>query len=130
MGERPTGIETVDVHHRVQMSLVGLVEQALQRGGDGAVAGEALGRLADFTQAHFQTEEQMMRRHGYPQAEAHAEAHRRLLEEVRVVQRAHARGAEEGAGVAGSLRGWLLDHVRGMDQAFGEWCTARGIAGP
>jgi hemerythrin-like metal-binding protein len=129
MSERPTGIETVDVHHRVQMSLVGLVEQALHQGGDGAVAGEALGRLADFTQAHFQTEEQVMRRHGYPQVEAHAEAHRRLLEEVRGVQQAHARGAE-GAGAAGSLRRWLLDHVRGMDQAFGEWCTARGIAEP
>jgi len=130
MSEQPTGTETVDVHHRVQMTLVGLVEQALRRSGDRAVAEEALTRLADFTQAHFQTEEHLMRRHAYPQVEAHAEAHRRLLDEVRVVQRAHAGGAADGADVAGSLRGWLLDHIRGMDRAFGEWCAARGIAEP
>jgi hemerythrin len=127
MAEPTTGIETIDVHHRAQIGLVDLLEQLLTSGGDRALVEETLARLVDFTQAHFQTEERLMGKHGYPDGEAHARMHGRLLEGARAILRAHASGAASGPQSAADLRGWLLDHVRGADRDFGEWCRERGI---
>jgi len=121
-----SGLETVDVHHRVQASLVDLVEQLLRQGGDRALAEETLARLVDFTHAHFETEENLMRRCGYPEASAHAAEHASLMEAVRQIQAAHAVGGG-GAERAVELRAWLANHVRGADAAFVDWCSAHDV---
>jgi len=127
MAESPTGIETMDVHHRVQAGLVDLLEQLLVQGGDRVLTEETLTRLADFAEAHFRTEEQLMGQHGYPGRDGHAGAYVGLMESVRAIQRAHAGGAAGGAATAAALRSWLLDHVRTADAAFAEWCRANGV---
>ncbi len=129
MADQATRSETaVDLHHRVQLGLVKALEAQLGPGGDRAEAARTLSRLLDFTRIHFEAEELLMGLHAYPQAEAHAEAHRRLLAEAEEIRRVHGEG--DGPAVretAGRLRGWLLDHVRGPDQAFGAWCEQNGI---
>jgi hemerythrin-like metal-binding protein len=127
MAEPTTGIETIDVHHRAQIGLVDLLQHLLTTGGDRALVDETLTRLVDFTQAHFQTEEQLMGKHAYPDREAHARAHGRLLEGVQGIVRAHASGGASGPQSAADLRGWLVDHIRGADRDFGAWCRERGI---
>jgi hemerythrin len=127
MAESPTGIETMDVHHRVQGGLVDLLEQLLARGADRALADETLTRLVDFTQAHFRTEEHLMGKHGYPGRASHAEAHARLSETVLAIQRAHAGGVVRGPETAAALRAWFQDHVQDMDAAFAAWCQANGV---
>jgi hemerythrin-like metal-binding protein len=127
MAEPTTGIETIDVHHRAQIGLAELLQQLLKTGGDRALVEETLTRLVDFTQAHFQTEEQLMGKHAYPDREAHARAHERLLEGARAILRAHASGASSGPQGAADLHGWLLDHIRSADRDLGEWARERGI---
>jgi len=125
MAGTTSAFEAVEVHHRVQASLVDLVEELVRKGGDRALAEETITRLVDFTAAHFQTEERLMRQLGYPQAGAHGDEHARLLEVVRAIRAAHA-SQEPGAGRTGELRSWLADHISTMDAAFVEWCTASG----
>jgi len=120
-----SGQESVEVHHRVQASLVDLLEELLRRGGDRALAEETLTRLVDFTAAHFQTEESLMRQHGFPQAQEHAGEHGRLLAAVRRIRAAHAAGDPRGADLVGELRSWLMDHVHAMDASFLEWLAGR-----
>ena len=120
------GLEAVDVHHRVQASLVDLVEQLLRRGGDRALAEETITRLVDFTAAHFQAEERLMSEYAYPQAEGHGAEHARLLVVLRGIQSAHAAQGAEGPEQATRLRSWLSDHIANMDKTFLEWCAATG----
>jgi hemerythrin len=120
---------TVDLHHRVQLGLLQAIEAQLGPGGDRVEAGLTLERLLEFTEVHFAAEETLMRLHGYPQAEAHAEAHRRLLGEALLIGQEHVAGDDAGAaGAAGRLRAWLRDHIQGMDGAFDAWCEKNGIA--
>lgn len=119
---------TVDLHHRVQLGLVKALEAQMAPGGDRAEAARTLSRLLDFTRIHFEAEELLMGLHAYPQAEAHAAAHRRLLAEAEAIRREHGAGdGPEARRTAERLRGWLLDHLRGPDQAFGTWCHENGI---
>jgi len=122
-----SGLETVDVHHRVQASLVDLVEQLLRQDGDRALAEETITRLVDFTHAHFETEENLMRRYGYPNGAAHSAEHEALMASIRRIQAVHAEGGRGGAERAGELRTWLTDHIRGMDAAFIDWCGTQNV---
>ena len=126
---QPTrGETTVDLHHRVLLGLVKAIEAQLGPGGDRPESARTLARLLDFTRLHFEAEELVMGLHAYPRAEEHAQAHRALLDEAEDLRRAHGEGDGPGARrTVERLRGWLLDHVRGPDEAFSSWCDENGI---
>jgi len=129
MEDVPGDLEAVEVHHRVQASLVELLEQLLRRGHERALTEETIARLVDFTLAHFKTEERLMKQYAYPDAEAHAAEHVRLMEAVRRIQAAHASGGEGGSEQLAELRPWLLEHIQRTDGPFLTWCTTRGLQG-
>ena len=125
MDDVPGALEAVEVHHRVQGSLIDLLGQLVTGGSERALAEETLTRLVDFTLAHFHTEERLMRQLGYPRAGAHAAEHVRLMSDIRAIQAGHAAGDPGGAERMAELRRWLLEHIQGMDGAFLDWHAAQ-----
>jgi hemerythrin-like metal-binding protein len=82
----------------------------------------------DFTSVHFHSEELMMRLYAYPQHDAHALEHARLMDQVEQVRRSTDTGdAARALELIQSLRTWLTSHIRSMDQGFALWCTKNGI---
>jgi len=123
----PAARASVELHHRVQLGLVKVLEVQLGVDPRGPAARETMHRLLDFTRVHFQAEELLMRVQRYPGVEAHSAAHADLLAEAVAIAHAHGAGAGSTArDTLARLRGWLLDHVRGMDQAFEDWCARSG----
>ncbi len=128
MDQAIRGETSVDLHHRVQLGLVKALEAQLDPGGDRSESAGTLSKLLAFTRLHFEAEELLMGLHAYPQAEAHAEAHRRLLAEAEALRQAHGRGdGPEARRTAERLRSWLLEHLRGPDQALSDWFDRNGI---
>ena len=123
-----TGIPGVDAEHRLQVSLLNALEQVLRQGKDRPLAERTLQQLVDFTSVHFLSEELMMRLYAYPQHDAHALEHGRLLEQVEAIRKA-AQGSDPAAALAlvEALRTWLVSHIRSMDQGFALWCAKNGI---
>ena len=122
-----TGVDTMDTEHRLQVSLVNALEEAIRSGTDAALVDRTLQQLVDFTSVHFHSEELMMRLYSYPQLENHALAHRKLMEQVerlRDQQRANETG--DAIETIAELRGWLVNHIKSMDQAFALWLARNG----
>ncbi|HYQ81425.1 MAG TPA: hemerythrin domain-containing protein [Anaeromyxobacteraceae bacterium] len=112
----------------MQFGLLKALEAQMAPGGDRAEATRTLSQFIEFTKVHFEAEELLMGLHAYPQAEAHAAAHRRLRGEAEVIRRAHGSGkGPEALRSAARLRGALQDHLRGPDLAFEDWCEQNGI---
>jgi hemerythrin len=87
-----------------------------------------MAQLLAFTRVHFEAEELLMRHHGYPGLDAHAEAHRKLHREALAIGQAHGAGdAEAARATLVRLRSWLLDHIEGPDAVFGGWCAQNEI---
>jgi hemerythrin len=129
--EEKSGSPTVETHHRLQLGLLGALEEILRRGQDRALANETLARFVDFTRIHFDTEEALMALAAFPGLEAHAAAHALYLARAREVERAAA--AEEPprtlAAVA-SLGAALRDHINGFDEDYERWSAARPASPP
>jgi hemerythrin-like metal-binding protein len=123
-----TGIASIDQEHRLQVSLLNALEEVLRQGTDRPLAERTLQQLVDFTSVHFHSEELVMRLYAYPQLDAHALEHGRLLDQVEQIRRSSAgNDAARALELVASLRTWLTSHIRSMDQGFALWCARHGI---
>ena len=80
-------VPEIDGDHRALLELMKAVRTAAGRGNRQRVE-HYLDRLFDLCRDHFQREESLMQRWGYPEAEVHAVYHRRLLERAAAVRTA------------------------------------------
>jgi hemerythrin len=119
--EAIVGVPEIDREHSVQIELLREVERAVHS-LDRDTALSLMKRLDDYTDAHFASEQILMRLHAYPNYATHEGEHGALLAEF---QRIHKRLAfDERADLAESLSGlrrWLLTHIQTSDRAFAEF---------
>ena len=115
-------IDIIDDQHRRLVDLMNrLIEiKGKDPSGEGVV--EALGEMTNYLGDHFDTEEQMMIDHGYPEIDAHREEHQNF-----VAQTAYYIATYRESGVSLEkdilmfLQEWLIDHIQKTDQDFGRY---------
>lgn len=124
--ELDVGFDSMDREHHHQARAVAALERAVQRGGEPHVIEGFLLGLIETTHSHFESEQELMRRSGYPRSSAHEQAHARLIEELNAIKERHANGILlVDADVIASLKGWLMDHIRAMDHALARYLQER-----
>jgi len=86
-------------------------------------------RLDDYTDAHFASEQILMRLYAYPNYATHEAEHGRLLAEFQRIHKGLA--FDERADLAESLSGlrrWLLTHIQTADKTFAEYIRRDSVA--
>jgi hemerythrin len=123
----------VEAEHQVQLELVRALKGALEAGEDDPASGAVpalLRRLVDYSDAHFLSEQLLMRLYAYPAYADHVLEHDRLIGELRALAERWEKG--EG-GEAGALlrqvERWLLSHMATADKAL-EAYLAEHAPGP
>ena len=121
----------MEAEHQVQLELVRALKEALGAGEDDPASGAVpalLRRLVDYSDAHFLSEQLLMRLYAYPAYSDHVLEHDRLIGELRAL----AESWEKGGGDAGRLllqvEQWLLTHMATTDKALQAYLAgqARG----
>jgi hemerythrin-like metal-binding protein len=123
-----TGDALVDEQHRNIHAVVADLEAA---GDDVDAIMGVLERLMAHVDTHFATEEDLMRREGFPgdQAEGHIAEHRKLTDGARDIVLGFRSGEiTRGAPIVAFLCEWLTDHVHQKDRVLVDWVRARGAA--
>jgi hemerythrin len=122
---QPTGITDIDREHALELRVVRETQAALLT-GDRKKALLLLERLEDVTNAHFLTEQLLMRLHAYAGYAAHEQDHDRLIGELRTLSRALASDEPVDARLAvQQLERWLLTHMATEDQALGTFISQK-----
>ena len=113
----------MDGEHRLEFDLIRALQEASDQRRDPEVVTPILDQLIDFTEAHFLSEELLMRLASYDGYSEHAEEHQELLESLKgIQQRYNSTGQPEYvAQVARSAMAFLTRHVRTSDARFAEW---------
>ena len=118
------GDATIDADHEHLIDLINEIETTLQAPGGKATLAASLDQLAVYGKEHFEREEGLMRRIGYPGLAAHHQAHIELRAQLGTlrgkIESASLKDlpAKEAEGLAALLRHWLLDHVFREDMQF------------
>ena len=122
---RAVGTADVEAEHALQYKLLAEAERLLES-GDRMAAREVIAQLHAYSDAHFASEQVLMRLHSYPGYAAHEREHGELLHSVDTLLANF--DAEDLSNAAGSLRRWLTSHIHHSDQSFVDFmngATAR-----
>ena len=114
------GVRAMDDQHGILMDTMNELRQALVRGSGREQLSELLDRLIEFTRMHFWSEEQLMEQSAFPGlAEHRAEHHSMLAQMLYLAHRVeHCEGVQMRP-ILCTLREGFLDHIEGLDQAYG-----------
>lgn len=113
------GNPLVDAYHHIFFQMVEEFRVALHEQSAAAMA-DRIAFLVDYTLMHFDSEEKLMAKVGYPDLEAHQEQHRQFREKM---QDLHRRYQADGEAVSAEellvlVQNWFSQHILGTDMEF------------
>ncbi|PWC38804.1 hemerythrin family protein [Azospirillum sp. TSO22-1] len=117
------GVPEIDDEHTLLVTLYNDVVRAARQGVSCPTRDGIVRTLQAYAVFHMDREEAWMIRHAYPDAAHHRARHA----EFKAVVAALRADAPDDAGhariatLAGFLRAWILDHIRGEDRALFDW---------
>jgi hemerythrin len=122
------GVEAMDDQHGILMDTLNELRIAVHRGPDRRSICLQLERLIEFTQMHFQCEEHLLEKHGFPGVNEHRIAHKHLLAKLytALTQLNHEEFVQF-CSLLDFLPSWYLEHVEQLDQPYGKWMNEHGV---
>lgn len=116
-----------DSEHEVQLGLLRALCAAAGENRDAATVGEILDRLISYSEAHFASEELLMRLKSYDDYEDHVEDHMQMMDTLRGIAASHAGGDPALiAGRATELLGFIGHHITTRDRRLADY-VRRGL---
>ncbi|MBF0262664.1 MAG: bacteriohemerythrin, partial [Magnetococcales bacterium] len=118
----------MDTHHKRLVEIANAIIEILRHGEDWGSLENAFESLVDYTEYHFQAEEYLMERYGYPELARHQARHRQLVEQViayrdQLQQHSHWQQLD----FRGFFTQWLVRHILQEDRQYGEFLNARCV---
>ena len=113
------GIDAMDDEHRQLVQLVNEFQQALSAGHGGDAMATVFDSLLEYTVEHFQHEERIMAKAGYPATDIHKKRHRELTQQVMALNKDKRYVFPENVG--DFLSHWLTDHIMGTDRELAKF---------
>lgn len=114
------GVPLIDDDHKLLVTLINQLDDAIQGGQGRDVVGSVLNVLEEYTRGHFGREELLMEKAGYADLPPHRREHRKLTDQVRdIVVRYHGHQDEHlDSEVLTFLKTWLTGHILGVDMKY------------
>ncbi|MEQ1659277.1 MAG: bacteriohemerythrin, partial [Hylemonella sp.] len=114
--ELELGIAKIDEQHRWLVDRINALHDELgQAAPNRQTLGDILESLVDYTMNHFIVEEEIFKRHGYPQTDAHLGEHNGFTGKIIVLLDQFHEGAEVGGETMALLKEWLTHHILVVD---------------
>jgi len=123
-----TGYKTIDEQHRQLFDALNNIATAFKRGKGYEELYKTLVFLTDYTVLHFNTEEELMKKHVYDEYYAHKQCHEDFKETVKeLIQRLKAEGPSEDlvVTVTATIGDWLVSHIRVDDHKMAEFISSK-----
>jgi hemerythrin len=122
------GVQAMDDQHGILMDTLNELRLMLVRGADRRDISLQLERLIEFTQMHFNSEEQLLLQQGFPGANEHTNAHQALLARLySALEHVNREETLHFSSLLEFLPAWYLDHVEQLDRPYGSWLNERGV---
>lgn len=121
-------IELIDRQHQKLFRIINELGSAAEQGKAKEALGEALGELIDYTKEHFKTEEELFRKHGYPDAATHKKQHDEFVGKVADFKERFEKGKlSMTVEVRLFLSDWLVNHIKKTDKKYSAFLLDAGV---
>ncbi|OIR10428.1 bacteriohemerythrin [mine drainage metagenome] len=114
------GIEVIDQQHRKIVEYVNQLDGMHSGGLSSREIGNLIDALIDHTIYHFDFEEKIQEKVGYPYLKAHQRLHVQFAKRLTNFQTRFAEGEDISGELESFLTNWLLDHLKYDDTDYVE----------
>ena len=120
------GVDEIDEDHLKLIAIVNRFHEAYVSGADKSAMLATLTEIADYSGWHFDHEENVMRRFGFPHLERHAGQHSDLLNRMdQILVDFEVGKSELSEDLFEFLRNWIVIHLKTEDRELGEWVRSK-----
>ena len=122
------GVAEIDREHKQIIEILNLLISDPEANTQSESISETLNMLMQYAQAHFKTEVDLMKKHGYPGLAVHREAHTAFMEKLV----AFCLGAMEQQETIPTelvqyITGWLDEHILQEDMKYVSFFKKHGV---
>lgn len=126
--ELSVGIQEIDEQHKVLVSILNEMHDAVRHNHGPEASLAILDRLIEYTKIHFAVEESLFRIFDYPGYEDHHAEHAALLKEAQIMRAKVVSGESKVSfKLLHFLRMWLTEHIMGSDMDYADYLLKKGI---
>lgn len=118
------GIPEIDLQHKKLLSLADDMYEIINGDEDSLKVNlsKVLKSLTDYTVYHFTSEEEFMRKYGYPSADMHKSMHDNFIAEVtKQIKSLNTATKTEAERLYKFLASWVLNHIAKSDKVWAEY---------
>lgn len=118
------GIPEIDLQHKKLLSLADDMYEIVNGDEDSLKVNlsKVLKSLTDYTVYHFTSEEEFMRKYGYPSADMHKSMHDNFIAEVtKQIKSLNTATKAEAERLYKFLASWVLNHIAKSDKVWAEY---------
>lgn len=117
-----TGVESIDEQHQLLLEMLNELHEKMNLGEARQAVLDALQGLRAYTAFHFQDEERLLLEKGYPELEAHKQAHQEFVSKLDGFQEVvNQDSLMAGLELLHFLKKWLTGHIKGTDMEYARW---------
>lgn len=120
------GIEKMDSHHKKLFSLIEETHNCLEKNDDNELL-KALDDLLEYTNYHFNAEEELLQKHKYINIEEHKSIHKKLINNLQIHREELLGKTLNKECFTIMIKEWLLDHILKEDTKYSKILNEKGI---
>lgn len=122
-------VEELDRQHQRLIQIINSLHDAMKIGAPKPALERILSDLVSYTRFHFQTEEQLMRAHRFPEYKEHLREHESLTSTVvRFDEDLRAGRVALSVPLMQFLKSWLSGHILQSDAKYSPFMTGQAAA--
>lgn len=116
------GNDRIDWQHKKLIDMINEFYQNLQDRLPKEGISVLIKRLNDYIEVHFKTEEDILRKIGYPRLDAHIIEHEKFIKKVHDIEKRHNEGTLLlTVELTSFLKDWLKDHILRKDKHYKDY---------
>ena len=121
-------VNAIDEQHKKLIALINELHAAMKDRKGNAILFDVVKRLKDYTVTHFQFEEKLFDKYGFPDTKAHKEIHKTFVDTVANFDADLRSGrATVSMDVLRFLKRWLIEHIKGTDKGYSKFLNKHGV---
>ncbi len=121
-------IESIDVQHRTLVALINELQNVIDNGGPQVMVGSVLSKVIDYTNFHFEHEENCLIVGCYTRFKEHQCIHNEISQKLKQLEREYLNGIPGVAPrVLELLQRWAMEHIMKTDQLYSKQLVNAGL---
>jgi hemerythrin len=121
-------ITGVDIQHKRLVEILNELYEAMSARKAKEIIDGILNKMSNYAAIHFLYEEELMKKHNYPEFNEHKKLHDAFVAKVSEFIQKHKEGhLMLSLDVMNFLKDWLKNHIQGVDKKYGPFFNQRGI---